>query len=56
MQFPAFKKDILNYISIASNDTDVISLFQSLDGYIKFKDIYQVRKAIEEMILTKLTK
>lgn len=48
MQFPAFKKDILNYISIASNDTDVISLFQSLDGYIKFKDIYQVRKAIEE--------
>ncbi len=47
MQFPAFKEGILKYISSVSNDIDVISLFQSLDGYIKFKDIYQVRKAIE---------
>ncbi len=47
MQFPAFKEDILKYITSVSNDIDVISLFQSLDGYIKFKNIYQVRKAIE---------
>ncbi|HEY7573066.1 MAG TPA: C2H2-type zinc finger protein [Nitrososphaeraceae archaeon] len=48
MQFPAFMEGILKYISNVSNDIDVISLFQSLDGYIKFKDIYQVQKAIEE--------
>ena len=47
MEFPAFKESILDYISSVSNDTDVISLFQSLDGYIKFKDAYQVRKALE---------
>ena len=56
MQFPAFKKDILNYISIASNDTDVISLFQSLDGYIKVKDIYQVRKSYLRDVLAKKMK
>ncbi len=48
MQFPAIKEEILDYISRVSNDTDVISLFQSLDGYIRFKDIYHVRKALEE--------
>jgi cysteinyl-tRNA synthetase len=48
MQFPAFKEDIVNYISIVSDDIDIISLFQSLDGYIKFKDVYQIRKAFEE--------
>lgn len=48
MQFPAFKNDILNYITSVSNDRDVISLFQSLDGYIKFKDLGQVRNALEE--------
>ena len=31
-------------------------MFQSLDGYIKFKDIYQIRKAIEENNPTKKTK
>ena len=48
MQFPAIKEEILDYISRVSNDTDVISLFQSLDGYIRFKDVYHVRKALEE--------
>lgn|SRR5215467_6356085 len=52
MQFPAFK-DILNHISNVSNDIDIISLFQSLDGYIKFKDTYQIRKALEENNPTK---
>jgi len=52
MQFPAFK-DILNHISNVSNDFDIISLFQSLDGYIKFKDTYQIRTALEENNPTK---
>lgn len=29
LQFPAFKENILDYISSISNDIDVISLFQS---------------------------
>ena len=54
MQFPAFKNNIIDYIrSIAAIDKDVISLFESLDGYIKFKDPYHVQKAIEENIPAK---
>ena len=54
MQFPAFKNNIIDYIrSIAAIDKDVISLFESLDGYIKFKDPYHVQKALEENIPAK---
>jgi hypothetical protein len=56
IQFPAFKEDILNHISNVSNEIDIISLFQSLDGYIRFKDTYQIRKALEENNPTKKTK
>ena len=45
------KEEILDYISRVSNDTDVISLFQSLDGYLKFKDIYHVQKRLKKIIL-----
>ena len=48
MKFPAFKADIVSYIKKATNDDDVISLSEILDGYIEFKDQYHVRKAIEE--------
>jgi hypothetical protein len=51
MQLPAFKNNIIDYVrSIADIDKDIISLFESLDGYIKFKDPYHVQKAIEENI------
>jgi hypothetical protein len=54
MQFPAFKNNIVDYIkSITSIDKDVISLFESLDGYIKYKDPYHVQKALEENIPSK---
>jgi hypothetical protein len=48
MQFPAFKNNILEYVKNVSTDNDVIALFESLDGYIKFKDLYHVKKALEE--------
>ena len=48
MQFPAFKNNILEYIKKVTTDTKVIALFESLDGYIKFRDVYHVQKALEE--------
>jgi hypothetical protein len=48
MQFPAFKNNILEYISKVTTDTNVIALFESLDGYIKFRDVHHVQKALEE--------
>jgi Zinc finger, C2H2 type len=53
MQFPAFKDNIVNYVRTVTTDKDMISLFESLDGYIKFKDPYHVQKAIEENIPAK---
>jgi hypothetical protein len=53
MQFPAFKNNIVEYVRSVTTDKDMISLFESLDGYIKFKDPYHVQKAIEENIPTK---
>jgi len=48
MQFPAFKNNILEYITKVTTDTNVIALFESLDGYIKFRDVNHVQKALEE--------
>ncbi|MDQ3869203.1 MAG: hypothetical protein M3250_06565 [Thermoproteota archaeon] len=48
MQFPAFKNNILEYVHQVTSDKNVIALFESLDGYIKFKDLYHVKKALEE--------
>src|ERR687887_427723 len=54
MRFPTFKNNIIDHIrSIAAIDEDVISLFESPDGYIKFKDPYHVQKALEENIPAK---
>src|SRR5919198_1639258 len=50
MHFPAFKNNIIDYIRSITADTDMISLLESLDGYIKFKDPYHVQKALEENI------
>jgi hypothetical protein len=47
IQFPAYKDDILKYIRQATDDLEVISLFESLDGYREFKDQYHIRKAFE---------
>ena len=48
LQFPAFKHKILDHVGKRTRDGEVIGLFESLDGYITFKDAYHVQKAIEE--------
>jgi hypothetical protein len=53
MQFPAFKNNVVDYVRSVTTDKDMISLFESLDGYIKFKDPYHVQKALEENIPAK---
>ncbi|MFL6469442.1 MAG: C2H2-type zinc finger protein [Nitrososphaeraceae archaeon] len=53
IQFPAFKNNIVEHVRSVTRDKDMISLFESLDGYIKFKDPYHVQKAIEENIPAK---
>jgi len=48
LKFPALKGSIVNYVKNTTTDSDVISLFETLDGYIDYKDIYHVQKALEE--------
>ena len=48
MPFPAFKHNIIDYTTKVTSDKDVVSLFESLNGYIQFENLQQVRKAIEE--------
>ena len=50
MKFPAYKNDIIRYLKNITNDEDTISLFQSLDGYIQYNDLYHIRKSIEQNI------
>jgi len=50
MKFPAYKNDIIHYLKNITNDEDTISLFQSLDGYIQYNDLYHIRKSIEQNI------
>jgi hypothetical protein len=54
LSFPAFKHSILDYIRSINKsqegkkEEDVLALFESLDGYIQFRDQYHVQKAFEE--------
>jgi hypothetical protein len=63
LTFPAFKHNILDHIkkTIANKEEDdhgeekdiIIALFESLDGYIQFRDQYHVQKAFEENVPAK---
>ncbi|MDQ3881919.1 MAG: C2H2-type zinc finger protein [Thermoproteota archaeon] len=58
LTFPAFKHNILDHIRKNNDDKgeegeDAIALFESLDGYIQFRDQYHVQKAFEENIPAK---
>jgi len=58
LTFPAFKHNILDHIrkiigEMNEEEKDIIALFESLDGYIQFRDEYHVQKAFEENIPTK---
>ena len=46
MGFPAYKKDIVDYATRNVNaDSDMLALFESLDGYIEYRDLYHVQKS-----------
>jgi C2H2-type zinc finger protein len=60
LTFPAFKQNILDHIRKTNIDKgaeeeekDIVALFESLDGYIQFRDQYHVQKAFEENIPAK---
>jgi hypothetical protein len=51
--FPAFKHNIVDYVKGMNADEkeeDVVALFESLNGYIQFRDQYHVQKALEENV------
>ena len=50
LSFPALKRDIVNHVKANSSsvDPEFVALFESLDGYIEYKDTYHLRKAIEQ--------
>lgn len=50
LAFPAYKNDILSHLKNKNIDKEIISLFESLDGYIQYNDLYHVRKSIEQNI------
>ena len=51
VEFPAYK-NIIDYVNNNNEniDKEIVSLFESLDGYIQYKDPYHVRKSIEQNI------
>jgi hypothetical protein len=62
LKFPAFKHNILDHVKSIHNNAndsnkeeqgDVVALFESLNGYIQFRDPYHVQKAFEENIPSK---
>lgn len=52
IKFPAYKRDIINYLKNINieKDKDMLPLFESLDGYILYNDLYHIRKSIERNI------
>ena len=60
LTFPAFKHNIIDHVRSINNthdddeeQDDIVTLFESLDGYIQFRDPYHVQKAFEENIPSK---
>ena len=58
LTFPAFKHNILDHIKKINVDKgaegeDVVALFESLNGYIPFRDQHHLQKAFEENIPAK---
>ena len=57
LKFPAFKNNIIDHVksinTLDEEEEDIVSLFESLDGYIQYRDEYHVQKAFEENIPAK---
>jgi hypothetical protein len=47
LKFPTLKNSIVDYAAKATKDSDVLSLFESLNGYTEFKDRHHVQEALE---------
>ncbi|HZD36263.1 MAG TPA: hypothetical protein VE130_13765 [Nitrososphaeraceae archaeon] len=41
---------------VNEKDEDIVSLFEILDGYIRYNDLYHIRKVIEQNIPEKKLK
>jgi hypothetical protein len=48
LQFPAFKQNIIDFARSINADKDIIALFESLNGYMEFRDQYHLYKALQE--------
>jgi hypothetical protein len=55
MEFPAYKNNIFDHVGKVTTDSNILALFQGLDGYIKFRDLYHVQKALEANNVEKKT-
>lgn len=53
LQFPAFKHKILDHARSIGADQDVVALFESLNGYMEFRDQYHLQKALQENVAAK---
>lgn len=47
LKFPAYRKDIVVYARDLGAEGDVIRLLENLDGYIQYRDLYHLKKALE---------
>jgi hypothetical protein len=47
-RFPAFKHAIIDHAKQKSAPDGVLALFEGLDGYIEYRDLYHLRKSLEE--------
>ena len=48
MRFPAFKETIVKYVKESGVPDDAIALFESLNGYTEYRDLYHLQKSLEE--------
>ena len=48
LQFPTFKHSIIDHVKKINAQPDVVALFESLNGYIEFRDQYHVQKSLQE--------
>ena len=47
LTFPAFKEQIINHAANSNVDDDILSLYQTLNGYEAYRDINHIRDAFE---------
>jgi hypothetical protein len=48
LRFPAFKNTIVDHAKRTGVPDDAVALFESLNEYIEYRDLYHLRKSLEE--------